>query len=302
MHSDELLVSASRNWNQLDEALRRLRQYANYYVSRLFSDPIIAEDGVDQAIDKVTDWIGSGSSSQVEHPWQYAKQIIRNSLIDSFRSAKEQGMTFTQKLPRTEAEGNRQRHAGPTARAQMRWFDESFARIEDEERDREVYDDVLRSLKLGKGYPNGILKTDQRSEKGWRVFQIIGESPPPRQDDCYLLDGEEEGSVETKPDEDAEVMAITNWRLGGCLNCSGDCNWLEDSYGGDIDICYFGEFHERSVKYSCNGQWFGEYHCLQCGRLYDICNTPTTEVMTVYDAWHYLGKPYHLQKRTHHEG
>ena len=59
----------------------QLGDYATALALALFPDPIIREDRVQEAIDKVIDWLRTDSLLQVDHPWEYAKSIVSNYLI-----------------------------------------------------------------------------------------------------------------------------------------------------------------------------------------------------------------------------
>ena len=67
----------------------QLGDYATALALALFSDPIIREDRVQEAIDKVIDWLRTDSLLQIDHPWEYAKSIVSNYLMGLARDEKD---------------------------------------------------------------------------------------------------------------------------------------------------------------------------------------------------------------------
>lgn len=138
----ELLAAVSGNQAKYNQICFRLQQYANSVALALFSFPVLRDDAVQKAIDKAGDWLGTNGVLHVDHPWAYIKRIVANSLLDSAKTRKVEGMNLDGKLV-----------AGETIKQAMAWVDEGFAKLDDEGDNQ-----------------------DEVSGSGWRVFQIIDES------------------------------------------------------------------------------------------------------------------------------
>lgn len=138
----ELLAAASGNQAKFTQIGDALKRYASSIALSLFSDPVIRDDAIEHARVKVTEWLGTEMVMHVDHPWQYARKIVANSLFDSAKTRKLEGNTLDTKL-----------RDGATVQQEMAWIDEGFAKLDDE----------------GDGQ-------DKEPGSGWRVFQIIDES------------------------------------------------------------------------------------------------------------------------------
>ena len=99
---------------------------------------------------KVSDWLITDRILHIDQPWAYARKIIFNSIINYAisKKCKTESISFTSTLS-----------VGVTVRDEMAWIDEGFAKLDEGDQEEEP----------GGGKYQGL---------GWRVFQVIEETPP----------------------------------------------------------------------------------------------------------------------------
>ncbi len=132
MDKNVLMLSAiSGNDEAFHKAYDTLKRYGNSIASESFSDPVLREQVVSQAMDKFSDKLHSITSNK---PWNYAKAIISNSIIDI---ARQRGRSF-------HLEGSF------IDLKEMAQIDERFAKIPEEEKDN----------------------CDDFTNSGWHVFKV----------------------------------------------------------------------------------------------------------------------------------
>ena len=132
MDKNMLILSAiSGDDEKFQQSYEVLKRYADSIATETFSDPVIREEAVAQAMDKFSDKFKYITSNK---PWNYAKKIISNAIIDI---ARQRGRTFHLEGSFIDQE-------------EMAWIDERFAKIPEEEKD----------------------KGDVFSDSGWHVIKL----------------------------------------------------------------------------------------------------------------------------------
>jgi DNA-directed RNA polymerase specialized sigma24 family protein len=123
MDKNVLVLSAvSGDQDSFKKVYERLQMYAYSIGSELFSDSVIREDAINQAMDEVLDKIRNQRASFENKPWSYVKRSISNSLIDLAR------LREAAKL-KEENEGPSKHFEKPLDPKELAWIDEGFAKI-----------------------------------------------------------------------------------------------------------------------------------------------------------------------------
>ncbi|MCX6003511.1 MAG: hypothetical protein NTX46_03670 [Chloroflexi bacterium] len=142
----DVLLAVNGDPVKFNQVYARLQRVANNLSVSLFSDPTIREDMVAEALNKASDWLGTDSPLHVDHPWSYVRRIVSNSLIDSYKTRKIEGLTLS------------------SAKREMAWVDEDFVTLNLDDEDSSENEEV---------------------GSGWRVFQVIEYRLPPKETGRY---------------------------------------------------------------------------------------------------------------------
>ena len=123
MDKNVLVLSAmSGDQESFGKVYEKLKMYAYSVASELFSDPVIREDAVNQAMDEVADKIRNQRALFENKSWFYVKRCVSNSLIDLARLRDAS-------RSKQETEDSSKCYEKPIDTKELAWIDEGFATI-----------------------------------------------------------------------------------------------------------------------------------------------------------------------------
>jgi DNA-directed RNA polymerase specialized sigma24 family protein len=123
MDKNVLVLSAiSGDQESFQRVYERLKMYAYSIASELYSDSVLREDAVNQAMDGVVDKIRNQRGLFENKPWSYVKRSVSNSLIDLARLREAS-------KSKEENEESSKSYEKPLDPKELTWIDEGFARI-----------------------------------------------------------------------------------------------------------------------------------------------------------------------------
>jgi DNA-directed RNA polymerase specialized sigma24 family protein len=123
MDKNVLVLSAiSGDQESFQRVYEKLKMYAFSIASELFSDSVLREDAINQAMDEVVDKIRNQRGLFENKPWSYVKRSVSNSLIDLARLREAAKLKEENEDPSTHYEK-------PLDPKELAWIDEGFAKI-----------------------------------------------------------------------------------------------------------------------------------------------------------------------------